>query len=185
MDATDRAFAEGGLTKRIEEQTPSTSRTPWTLKTRAYKAPPGKNYATPEVSATKKTEERGAVANEALLEPSRFRSTVTGLPPTNQGPPGNGNNRNRLTPAELASKEQRNQWRREGACLLCGSHDHWASECPERGEVARACRIAETLNVDEFFVTNEAGEIARMSYAEIMGYGPDSEHMEDRPLPNL
>lgn len=79
--------------------------------------------------------------------------------------------------------------------MLCGAAEHWARECPTRGESLRASLLSESQDIDEFFLEDPNGRISKVDYEEVIGYNPEmdeeelsgnaGETQEDYPLPGI
>ncbi|KAK1220978.1 hypothetical protein PQX77_016220 [Marasmius sp. AFHP31] len=91
---------------------------------------------------------------------TEVRKAVTGLPgPSNAPVPSSSTAPPPANPISWPDKPLREQRRRDGLCILCGSPDHFIPRCPHNNQIARGARsFAELPDPDTVWVETAEGQ---------------------------
>ncbi|KAK1217594.1 hypothetical protein PQX77_019743 [Marasmius sp. AFHP31] len=91
---------------------------------------------------------------------TEVRKAVTGLPgPSNAPVASSSNVPPPANPISWPDKPLREQRRRDGLCILCGSPDHFIPRCPHNHQIARGARsFAELPDPDTVWVETAEGQ---------------------------
>ncbi|KAK1215941.1 hypothetical protein PQX77_021437 [Marasmius sp. AFHP31] len=207
LDTNDHSMMEAGLIDSYDVQVgrmPSASRTTTTTTTNSSNTP---NTSRTTVTCTQKNpggrttytnthsnfvprsnnyQNRNNIGNNrtTTTTTSEVRKAVTGLPGPSNAPALPAPPLPAINPISWPSKEVRDQGRRDGLCLLCGSPDHFIPRCPHNQQIVRGARsFAETDDMDSCWVETEEG-VGHLFHFDDVFEDEESENLEETPETN-